>query len=191
MVISPEELEIRPPHQRKCGENIVCRVIVEEGPDGALGALETGDYQGTGVNANGTLSAQFTLSAPTSIKLVTYASEAQATTGFGFWSNSGEQEVYTDLRIWQLSGETGRYGPAFRFVEVFVNQDGGVIVPMFASYVFATSNAIDHGGEFGSNWDMDGERWAERWSFSKVQVIPTVRILTFTRRPLTMTMTAI
>jgi len=51
-------------------------------------------------------------------------------------------------------------------MQQLVNQDGGVIVPMFASYVFATSNKVDHGGNFGSNWDMDGERWAERWSFA-------------------------
>ena len=47
-----------------------------------------------------------------------------------------------------------------------LNQDGGVIIPMFASFVFATSKKIGFGGDFGTNWDMDGERWAERWSFA-------------------------
>jgi len=46
-----------------------------------------------------------------------------------------------------------------------VNQDGGAVIPMFASYVFATSDKIGH-GDFGSNWDVDGQRWTERWWFN-------------------------
>ena len=47
-----------------------------------------------------------------------------------------------------------------------VSNQGGVIIPMFANYVFATSKKIATPESFGSNWDMDGERWAERWSFA-------------------------
>jgi peptide/nickel transport system substrate-binding protein len=36
---------------------------------------------------------------------------------------------------------------------------------MFANYVFAVSDKVGHGA-FGSNWDLDGERWMERWWFN-------------------------
>ncbi|MEL7257417.1 MAG: ABC transporter substrate-binding protein [Pseudomonadota bacterium] len=49
--------------------------------------------------------------------------------------------------------------------DIVANQ-GGVIIPMFANYVFATSNKLATPEAMGSNWDMDGERWAERWSFA-------------------------
>lgn len=42
--------------------------------------------------------------------------------------------------------------------------EGGVIAPMFASYVFATNDKVGH-GDFASNWDLDGEKWMERWWF--------------------------
>lgn len=47
-----------------------------------------------------------------------------------------------------------------------VRDDGGTIVPMFASYVFATSDKLQLPGDIASNWDLDGERWMERWSFA-------------------------
>ncbi len=53
----------------------------------------------------------------------------------------------------------------FEMQDIVSNQ-GGVIIPMFANYVFATSNKVKTSESFGSNWDMDGERWAERWSFA-------------------------
>ncbi len=46
-----------------------------------------------------------------------------------------------------------------------VRDDGGTIVPMFASYVFATSEKLQVPEPIASNWDADGERWMERWSF--------------------------
>ncbi len=53
----------------------------------------------------------------------------------------------------------------FEMQDIVSNQ-GGVIIPMFANYVFATSNKLKTPEAMGSNWDMDGERWAERWSFA-------------------------
>ena len=44
--------------------------------------------------------------------------------------------------------------------------EGGVVIPMFANWVFATGPEVVTGDEFSSVWDMDGERWMERWSFA-------------------------
>ena len=51
-------------------------------------------------------------------------------------------------------------------MQQLVRDEGGVIVPMFASYVFATSDKVATPKQMGSNWDLDGERWMERWSFA-------------------------
>ena len=51
-------------------------------------------------------------------------------------------------------------------MQQLVRDEGGVIVPMFASYVFATSDKVATPAQMASNWDLDGERWMERWSFA-------------------------
>lgn len=80
-----------------------------------------------------------------------------------FWSNKRFDELL-DLARSELDTEKRR--AMYYETQQILNQDGGVIVPMFASYVFATTKKIEFGGDFGTNWDMDGERWAERWSFA-------------------------
>lgn len=49
--------------------------------------------------------------------------------------------------------------------DIVANQ-GGVIIPMFASYVFAVSDKIKLPDQMASNRDLDGERWMERWSLA-------------------------
>ncbi len=51
-------------------------------------------------------------------------------------------------------------------MQQILNQQGGTIVPMFASFVFATSDKLGFVEPLASNWDMDGERSIERWWFA-------------------------
>ena len=51
-------------------------------------------------------------------------------------------------------------------MQQIVRDEGGPIIPMFASYVFATSEKLALPEQIGSAWDKDGERWIERWSFA-------------------------
>ena len=51
-------------------------------------------------------------------------------------------------------------------MQQIVRDEGGALVPMFASYVFATSDKVVMPEQMASNWDLDGERWMERWSFA-------------------------
>ena len=51
-------------------------------------------------------------------------------------------------------------------MQQILSDDGGTVIPMFASYVFALSDKIGHGESFATNWDLDGERWMERWWFA-------------------------
>lgn len=43
--------------------------------------------------------------------------------------------------------------------------EGGYIIPVFANYVFATSDKIGH-GRIATSWDLDGTKSLERWWFS-------------------------
>ncbi|NDR58832.1 ABC transporter substrate-binding protein [Aliiruegeria sabulilitoris] len=51
-------------------------------------------------------------------------------------------------------------------MQAILNQDGGTVIPMFANYVFATGPGIVTGDNLSSHWDVDGERWMERWAFA-------------------------
>ena len=51
-------------------------------------------------------------------------------------------------------------------MQAILNQEGGAVVPMFASWVFAHTDKVAHPDVMGSNWDVDGMRWMERWWFA-------------------------
>ena len=80
-----------------------------------------------------------------------------------FWSNARFDELLVAARA-ELD-EDKRRAMYYEMQEI-VNQDGGVIVPMFASYIFATSDGVAHDEMMATNWDADGERWMERWWFA-------------------------
>lgn len=44
-----------------------------------------------------------------------------------------------------------------------INDDGGAIVPMWANHIHAVSKDIKHGDAVAGNWQMDGNKSAERW----------------------------
>ncbi len=79
-----------------------------------------------------------------------------------FWSNARFDELLLDARA-ELDENKRR--EMYYEMQALVNQDGGAVIPMFASYVFATSDKIGH-DDFGSDWDVDGQRWTERWWFN-------------------------
>ena len=75
-----------------------------------------------------------------------------------------------ELREW-LKGkileldETKR-AEMYREMQLLVRDDGGVVIPMFASYVMGLSDAIGHPEQVGANWTLDGFRAVERWWFA-------------------------
>lgn len=79
-----------------------------------------------------------------------------------YWSNARFDELLLKARA-ELDEAKRR--EMYYEMQLILNQDGGVVIPMFASYVFATTDAIGH-NQFGSNWDLDGARWMERWWFA-------------------------
>lgn len=79
-----------------------------------------------------------------------------------FWCHDKFTELLVDARA-ELD-EDKRRQMYWEMQDILANQ-GGVIVPMFANYVFATNDKIAH-SDLASNWDVDGERFVERWWFA-------------------------
>ncbi len=46
-----------------------------------------------------------------------------------------------------------------------VRDEGGVVVPLFNNYVFATTDKVGH-GKMQGNWTLDGAKLSERWWFA-------------------------
>ncbi len=80
-----------------------------------------------------------------------------------FWCNDTFEDLMVKARA-ELDEDKRRQ--MYYEMQNLVANEGGVIIPMFANYVFAITDKIDMGGDPASNWDMDGERWVERWSFA-------------------------
>ena len=80
-----------------------------------------------------------------------------------FWKHEHFNELLTVARA-ELDDAKRR--EMYAEMQQIVRDEGGTIVPMFASYVFATSDKLSLPEQIGSNWDLDGERWMERWSFA-------------------------
>ena len=80
-----------------------------------------------------------------------------------FWKHEHFNELLTVARA-ELDDAKRR--EMYAEMQQIVRDEGGTIVPMFASYVFATSDKLALSDQIASNWDLDGERWMERWSFA-------------------------
>jgi len=80
-----------------------------------------------------------------------------------FWCNERFDELLIKARA-ELDEAKRR--EMYYEMQRLVNEKGGVVIPMFASYVFALSEKVGHPDTFASNWDLDGERWMERWWFN-------------------------
>jgi peptide/nickel transport system substrate-binding protein len=99
---------------------------------------------------------------PTEDQMFTTAYESGAAWNDSSWSNARFDELLLAARA-ELD-ETKRraqYGE----MQAIVSQDGGTVLPMFANFVFARRNNVAS-GPMASNFDMDGERWMERWWFA-------------------------
>ncbi len=80
-----------------------------------------------------------------------------------FWSNERFDELLVKARA-ELDPDLRR-GMYWEMQEI-VSNEGGSVIPLFNDWVFAVSDKIAMPEEMASNWDLDGERWAERWWFA-------------------------
>lgn len=77
-----------------------------------------------------------------------------------FWSNERFDSLLLEARA-ELDTDRRR-GMYYEMQDIVANQ-GGVAIPVFASYVFATRGNVGYPEAFGANLDMDGARFMERW----------------------------
>ena len=84
------------------------------------------------------------------------------------WNDTAWEHERFNMLLTEARAEVDEEKRRSMYAEMqqLVRDEGGVIVPMFASYVFATSDKVAAPEQMGSNWDLDGERWMERWSFA-------------------------
>ena len=100
---------------------------------------------------------------PVEDAMLTLAYSSGAAWNDTFWENARFNEILVAARAEiDIDKRRGMYWE----LQEILNQDGGAIIPMFANFIFATSQDVVVSDKFASNWDMDGERWWERWSFA-------------------------
>ena len=80
-----------------------------------------------------------------------------------FWSNEKFDKLLVEARV-ELDDDRRR-AMYYEMQEIVANE-GGTIVPMYASYVMAHSNNIAHPDQVAANWTLDGFRAVERWWFT-------------------------
>ncbi|MEQ9490302.1 MAG: ABC transporter substrate-binding protein [Alphaproteobacteria bacterium] len=79
------------------------------------------------------------------------------------WSNERFDTLLHEARA-EL--DEARRREMYYEMQTLVSNDGGAVVPMYASYVFGHTDRLAHPDIVGGNWDFDGGRLAERWWFA-------------------------
>ncbi|MFW5654562.1 MAG: ABC transporter substrate-binding protein [Roseicyclus sp.] len=79
-----------------------------------------------------------------------------------YWSNARFNELLLEARS-ELDRELRR--EMYFEMQQITSDEGGIIIPMFAQYVGAYSDALAHPEQVAGNWRNDGHRLAERWWF--------------------------
>ena len=79
-----------------------------------------------------------------------------------FWKNDRFDELLLLGRA-ETDPETRR--TIYYEMQQILSDEGGAVIPMFANYVFASAEKVNHGAMAG-NWDLDGDKFAERWWFA-------------------------
>jgi len=77
-----------------------------------------------------------------------------------FWCNERFDELMIKARS-EL--DTDKRREMYHEMQAMVRDEGGVVIPMFANWVFGNSTKVAHTEEMGANWDVDGMRFVERW----------------------------
>src|SRR6056297_3104371 len=96
---------------------------------------------------------------PVEDQMFSTAYQCGASWNDSFWCNERFDELLVKARA-ELDDDKRRQ--MYWEMQDLVSNQGGVVIPMFANYVSAKSDDVMH-GEMASNWEMDGERWMERW----------------------------
>lgn len=80
-----------------------------------------------------------------------------------FWCNERFEELMVKARA-ELDDAKRR--EMYWEMQAICANEGGSVIPMFNDYVFAVNDKIGMPDVIGTNWDLDGNRFMERWWFA-------------------------
>jgi len=83
------------------------------------------------------------------------------------WKETDSAKKFNDIVVAARSetDEATRKGQYFE-AQALLQDDGGLILPMWANYIHAHSKKVTHGDDVAANWINDGNKLAERWWFA-------------------------
>jgi peptide/nickel transport system substrate-binding protein len=79
------------------------------------------------------------------------------------WHNERFDRLLKQARV---ERDQAQRADLYREMQLLVRNDGGVIVPMYANYMFARSTRVTRRPQIAANWSMDGWKSIERWWLS-------------------------
>ncbi len=123
---------------------------------------ETGDGYWSNVWMKRPWSAAYWFGTPTCDGIFTQAYAAGAAWNDAYWSNDRFNALLIKARA-ELNDS--RRAEMYREMQMIVRDDGGVVAPLFANDVFATSKKVQH-GPLANNLEIDGRLFFERWWFA-------------------------
>ena len=97
---------------------------------------------------------------PTEDWMFATAYAADAAWNDTFWNHERFNALLIEARS-EL--DEGKRAEMYREMQEILRTNGGVVIPMFASYVMAHSEKVKHPETVAANWTLDGFRAIERW----------------------------
>jgi len=99
---------------------------------------------------------------PTVDGIFTQAYSAGASWNDTYWNHDRFNALLIQARA-EL--DSAKRATLYHEMQALTRDEGGVIVPLFANDVFATSDKIGH-GDLANNLEIDGRKFIERWWFA-------------------------
>ena len=78
------------------------------------------------------------------------------------WKNARFDEL---LKMGRVETDQAKRRTIYVEMQRIVHNDGGTVLPLFLSDVFATTDKVGMPDVIGGNWELDGCKACERWWF--------------------------
>lgn len=83
------------------------------------------------------------------------------------WKGTEASKKFNELVIAARSElDQAKRAELYHEAQTLVHDDGGALIPMFANHIQGHSKKIAHAEDVAGNWEMDGNKAAERWWFA-------------------------
>jgi peptide/nickel transport system substrate-binding protein len=124
---------------------------------------EPADGYWSNVWMNKPFSAAFWQGRPTEDWMFSAVYRSDASWNDTHWRNPDFDRLLMEARV-EL--DEARRAEMYAEMQRMVSEDGGVIIPMYANFVWARNARVAHADSVASNWSLDGWRSVERWWFA-------------------------